>query len=926
MRKTALILLIVAAILGTGLWVAGRESTLLWAAQRVSAASDGRLEVRGLRGSLLGRIEAQHIRFRQNGSDLAVSDASLQWRPLALLGGTVSVARIAAESVEVSLTPSQREPTPPTSLDLPLRVAIDEIAVQRIEVRRNGSLHAFDRLSLNLDGARPWQLRLASLETPWGKLTGEVSLGPDASRAPLAGQFLLAARDEGAYSVAALLSGTLERPVLALTGTAQDARAQASAALTPFAAAPIERATLEAQNIDPRDFRAGAPHATLRLEAAARAGADGVLRGQARLENAIPGTLDREKLPLASLRGEFAVDGSAISLINLVFDLAAGGRLAGGGTLGPQGADIALRTEDLNLHALQSRLRETRLRGGVRATGDASQQQASLTLRDGEHRLALDAAYTQGRLALRRAQVSAGGGQLDASGTLELDAPRRFTFAANLRRFDPSRFGSYAPALINARADVRGELAPVLQLHSDIALDDSRLFGLPANVSGRLRSKGLATPDIALDLNGRIGETEASVQGVMVDPQRLRALDLTLRLAGGDMAQLYPIVGVPLPPTPPYSLEGRLTQHDQVWHFRDFSGRVGRSDLAGDFVLDRRRTPQLMRADLVSDRLDMKDLAGFVGAEPQPAAKPPSGRVLPHAPYSLEKLKAADADVRFSGRSILTEKLPLRDMTTHLKLAGGRLSLDPLDFGVAGGHIVSAITLDARHSPIGTTADVRVRELQLNQLVPDLQMTKASVGRIDGRALLDMRGDSVAAMLGSADGEVALLTEGGEISDRLLRLINLDIANTLLTFVRGDRNIAIRCMAGRLSAEDGVMTVRDFVLDTQHTNLTGTGALDFRDEALDLQLVARPKDNSLAALRGPIRIGGRFRDPTVRPDLLRLSARTGAAVLLGTVATPPAALLALVEIGGGRNADCAPRVADARSFIEAVAPPADRPE
>ena len=53
---------------------------------------------------------------------------------------------------------------------------------------------------------------------------------------------------------------------------------------------------------------------------------------------------------------------------------------------------------------------------------------------------------------------------------------------------------------------------------------------------------------------------------------------------------------------------------------------------------------------------------------------------------TLEKLKAADADIRFEGKEVMTERLPVNNMSTHLIVKAGVLTLSPLNFGVAGGN------------------------------------------------------------------------------------------------------------------------------------------------------------------------------------------------------------------------------------------------
>ena len=71
----------------------------------------------------------------------------------------------------------------------------------------------------------------------------------------------------------------------------------------------------------------------------------------------------------------------------------------------------------------------------------------------------------------------------------------------------------------------------------------------------------------------------------------------------------------------------------------------------------------------------------------------------------------------------------------------------------------------------------------------------------------------------------------------------------------------------------------------------------------------------MLALRGPIAVQGPMAKPTIRPELGNMLARTGAAVLLGIVATPAAAAIPFMEMGKPVQADCARRLEEARSFV-----------
>lgn len=405
-----------------------------------------------------------------------------------------------------------------------------------------------------------------------------------------------------------------------------------------------------------------------------------------------------------------------------------------------------------------------------------------------------------------------------------------------------------------------------------------------------------------------LGTTKASVDGTLIDPLHFNNEEVNFQLEGSDLALMYPIAGVPIPPTPAYKLAGFLSHSGDIWTFKRFKGKVGNSDLTGDFSVDIGRVPQLITADLVSHNLDMKDLGGIIGAD---RGTKPGNKVLPTEPFNLDKLRAADADVRFKGAKIITEKLPIEKMDAHLIVKDGTLKLAPLNFELAGGNLVTEITMDGRKSHMATHADITAKGLYLDQLFPASKMNAASAGTMGGRAKLDASGDSISQMMGTANGEAALIMDGGTVSELLLRLSNLDIANSFLLLLGGDKQVPIRCMVANFKAVAGDFTVQDLVLDTPKVNITGEGHVNFADESLHLKLVSQ--GTSLAALRGPILITGTFKKPSVHADMDKVAARGGLAVGLGVLTSGIAALIPLLELDKKKDSNCAALMIQAKS-------------
>jgi AsmA family protein len=471
---------------------------------------------------------------------------------------------------------------------------------------------------------------------------------------------------------------------------------------------------------------------------------------------------------------------------------------------------------------------------------------------------------------------------------------------------DPAGDTDYTLHLQSRAPDTPGAANP-------IALEGGgRWQGDEFKVEGTAQSPmGLRDRDApyAIDVRASAGATRAHARGTLLDPLRLRGLDLQLQVAGKDLAHLYPLLGLAMPSTPPYQMEGRLTREGSVWRYQDFAGKVGDSDLAGTVSIDTAGERNLLRGDLRSRRLDLDDLGGFIGAGPGDAPrKRAPGRVLPDTPYELDKLRAMDADVRLRAQRLVAPGLPLEDMDARLLLEAGVATLDPLDFGVAGGRVRSTIRMDAREDTIRTRAQASLRGIELPRLLPNAEMAKGAAGKLSGDVSLAGHGNSVARMLGNADGDVGLGLGRGRISNLTMEWAGLDIAEALKFMVMGDRQIPIRCAFADFAVAGGTMTARALAFDTTDTIIVGEGTVSLRDETLDLTLRPRPKDRSLFAFRSPLLLTGTFADPSFRPDMARVGLRAGIALALATIA-PPAALLATLELGPGEDANCGGRYA-----------------
>ena len=436
-----------------------------------------------------------------------------------------------------------------------------------------------------------------------------------------------------------------------------------------------------------------------------------------------------------------------------------------------------------------------------------------------------------------------------------------------------------------------------------------------------------------------VGKTRIDLAGTLTNPSSLAALDLRLHLSGASMAQLYPLTGVVLPDTPPFDTRGRLIgelrKQGSSWRYEKFTGRVGGSDLGGTLTFAMREPRPQLTGELVSHQLLFADLAPIIGADSNaskakradPSAEPgdsktvrqPADKVLPVEPFRTDRWNAIDADVKFTGERIVhSADLPIDHLVTHVKLQDAVLTLDPLNFGIAGGTLTSNIQLDGHATPMQARAALAARHFKIKQLFPNIESMRASVGEINGDARLSATGNSVAALLGSSNGEMKVLVEQGTISKFILEAMGLNVGNVILTKLFGDKQVTINCAAGDFAVSDGLAQARTFVVDTQDAVIDVTGTTNFKQEALDFTIHPDSKGLRVFSLRTPLYVKGTYKHPDVSINPAVVALRAGGAVALA-FAAPIAAVLPVLELKPAPDSPCGKLLADVRQ--RPTAPP-----
>lgn len=427
-----------------------------------------------------------------------------------------------------------------------------------------------------------------------------------------------------------------------------------------------------------------------------------------------------------------------------------------------------------------------------------------------------------------------------------------------------------------------------------------------------------------LELHIRGANTTADVTGTLPGATEIEGAKLNLDVRGGNLADLFEVLGVAVPDTRRYRMRSALTKAGPEWRFTGMRGRFGDSDLAGRFTIENREPRLMITADLDTRVLDIVDAGPFIGYDPNRLeAQGAAGavtrvggapRVLPDAALRVEALKNFDAKVDWRVRTIRAPNLPISNVTLGLNLDDRLLKLSPLNFAMARGRVSSDIVINARDPRVVTDYDIRLSPTPMATLLAGFGVAESGTsGTLKARVQLKGVGDTVHDSLAASSGRIAIIIPKGSMWTRNVQLSELDIGVFVQKMFEKKLKepVQINCGLIAFTVRNGIGAADPILIDTAGNVVTGRGGFSFRNESLDLAIEADAKKFSLFSGQSPVGIGGWFAAPKINPISGELVARAGAGLGLGAVVSPLAAIIAFVDVGDARAADCGPVLAGA---------------
>ncbi len=406
-------------------------------------------------------------------------------------------------------------------------------------------------------------------------------------------------------------------------------------------------------------------------------------------------------------------------------------------------------------------------------------------------------------------------------------------------------------------------------------------------VTFRLKGDALPTvaPDkpFAFEFDERSSGAHLTAHGSLPRPFDLGLVDAEFDASGADLRDLYYLVGVSLPNTGTFHLQGRFVRRGSETLFENLKVVSGQSDVQGRISLKTQKGHRThLHVDLSSALLRISDVGlRAAGRDPHPDAPP---KLFSDVQLITPMTRRVDATGKYSARRLLLSRVEVSELSAPFTIERGLVKAPEVTGHFMGGNFMLHLDTDANQTPAHNRIEMTLTDLHLAQ-IPH----KAGPAPYEGSLLLQIhaqgRGDSLHALAADADGNLSARVSQGTIRASLAELASVDLRGLGLTLTGNSREVPVPCAAADFEIHTGVMHPTRFFIDSAPVFISGEGRVLLDPETLDLKLHGEPKGLRILRLKAPVLVQGTLLQPRFSID----AADSG---------------LRLVDRGTPRNADC----------------------
>ncbi|MBW1959206.1 MAG: AsmA-like C-terminal region-containing protein, partial [Deltaproteobacteria bacterium] len=429
----------------------------------------------------------------------------------------------------------------------------------------------------------------------------------------------------------------------------------------------------------------------------------------------------------------------------------------------------------------------------------------------------------------------------------------------------------------------------------------------PFDVSAKLTDPDgrLGLTDIDLKV-GNEALAKARFTGLVKDITAIKGMNLNFDIRGKDLANLKKITGKPIPFNGPFFVSGNaVALSAKSYKVSDLKASIREDDLNGSIEINLAGKKPRITADFSSQKFDLRPLLSKKGnktGEPEKDAAEftARGKVFSDTPLPLKVFTKIDAEIELKAKQLLLPLFFLSDITAHMVLEDGHLTVTPLKLVVGGGTLDGHFDLHVQGNTAQVATALKINQYELGSMLEKQGIYDSLHGDMDMELDLKSRGNSIAELMSGLNGKTLMVMGGGSINQKAIKLLGTDLSSGLLQLLnplKKDENYTkINCFAGGFDINNGLAQSNALVLDTPEVSVVGYGKIDLKTEEIDLALKPSPKKGvginglakfslSFGELTKTLKLKGTLSKPSLSIDptgsMITLGKAIGGVVLFG---------------------------------------------
>lgn len=350
--------------------------------------------------------------------------------------------------------------------------------------------------------------------------------------------------------------------------------------------------------------------------------------------------------------------------------------------------------------------------------------------------------------------------------------------------------------------------------------------------------------------------------GTMREPLDFEGVQGPIRITTDKLSDILSIFHMNLAADPAATLTADLSRQGNLWNLMDGKGNIASSNFKGKLMVleGNRGATDDISTDLSFDQLNLNKLLSKDTGDD--AEKKSSAKGWTELSLQTPAEDAPRVAAKIAAKQMTYGNIQIGDLFLDGKAGPGDVTLNETRFSLANSQFYMGGALKPDGDGSRLSASLSLEDGKIERFINLLFGESADVqGRIDGKAVINLRGSTLGEGLKNSNGALVLSVTEGQIARALLEKIATDLR---ALFRRGKGTAKISCMLGVMQLKNGMGTIESFKLRTPEANLNGEGRIDLSKQSIDLFLQSEADSTGFFALDVPLQISGNWKNPKIR--------------------------------------------------------------